>query len=331
MTIRRMLVAGLATTALTPALMLAATGTASAAGCTNATGGNECYAETIAPASFAAGSTGQFTFTLKYEGDHDAANSANVVPPSGYTVTHVDQPARGTATVVGNTIQLRRIATGTTNRTLTVTFTASTPSQQGAGTWSAPAYECSSGPCSSSDVALDVARSSLTTTGGAAGSNCSASDVSCGTNFIDYSKASSVSTGSAANATAWLVGTISFPATPATGGQLYSMDALGHPGNCPSPTGPAPCTFEMRTDAIPAPYDAAHPATLTLLCDQSHCSPSGVPTVFKRDDAGNTSAVLPCAASPATLCYSFAAAGTALQITVSNITAGDPSWAGITI
>lgn len=327
---KRLLTGALATTAVVPAVLLALAPAANAAAC--GTRGNECYAETVTPHAFVAGASTQFTFALTYEGDHDAAGAANVTAPSGYTITSVGTPSRGTATLSGNVIQLRNMATGTTNRNYSVAFTANTPSTVGSGTWSAPAVECSTTTtCSTSDLTFDSAHSNLATAGQTSTTNCPNGDVSCGTNFIRYNQASTVSTGSSANSSAWLVGTLNFPATSVTGGQFFSMDAYGTPGTCPSASGPVQCTYEMRLDTIPAPYDATHRVTLTLLCDQSHCSPTSVPTVFKKQDDGTTTAMLPCSASPTTLCYDFGPSGTSLQIIVRNISAGDPKIAGITV
>ncbi|MDQ1696122.1 MAG: hypothetical protein QOJ03_1475 [Frankiaceae bacterium] len=326
-TVGSLIVATVATTAVLPAVMLATAPAANAAVCPSPA--IKCYRADLAPTTFVAGSTVQFTAKITNESGGQALGSSNLTAPTGYTITHLGTPSRGTATQVGNQIQFRNLALPT-GSFVTLAFTAQTPSSAGSSTWGSTAKQSNDYNGTGNDFVLDPT-SQRTTTGSPNTAGCPAGDVSCGTNFINYNKASSVSTGAAANSSAWLVGTINFPATSVTGGQFYSMHALADPGVCPGSTGPVPCTFAMQLDTVPAPYDAAHAAKLTLLCDQSHCNPNGVPTVFKQDDSNNTTAIPPCAVSPTTLCYSFAPAGTALQVTVNNITAGDPRVAGINI
>jgi hypothetical protein len=335
-TVGTLIAGAVVTAAATPALLLAGAPAAQAALCPSPP--VKCFRVDLTPTSFVAGSTVAFTEKLTNESGGQSLGSSNLTAPTGYTVTSVGTPSRGTAAQAGNQIQLRNLNLPT-GQAVTVSFTAATPSTVGSSTWTATAKQSNDYNGTGNDFVLDPT-SSLTTTGssGSAGGGggtpgCSASDVSCGTNFIRYNHASTVSTGNTVNATVWLVGRMDFPATSVSGGQNYSMHAPSQPGSfCPVNGVPAQCTFEMDIDPVPTPYDANHPATLTLLCHSSHCS-TGAYVLVKQDENGT---VTPIPACPLNLtgepCFteSTDADGIAV-ITVSNITAGDPRVAGIDI
>ncbi len=296
-------------------------GTASAATCPT-----KCYSAVLGPAQYTAGSTLVFRATLTNETTPGGqlVGSVDITPPSGYTVTHVDQPARGRAAVVGNVITLRELGLAG-GQSATYTWTAQTPTAPGAASWGLQAKQSNDFRGTGNDVTLDPATSSTTTTGGSRSTaDCTSGSVSCGTNFIDYSRPSSVSTGTSVNEAVWLVGTTSFPATTSTGGQAYSMAAPGTPDDLCLLRA---CTFQMNIDDIPATY-AGRPATLTLLCHVSHCTSGYVPLLFK-DDGTTVSPLPPCAVALGATCFTTArdAAGN-LAITVSNLGPGDPKIAG---
>ena len=331
----------LAATATTPLVLWASTPAALADACSSAAG--KCYTVTVAPASFASGASVPFTVTITNESPSQTLGSVNLTPPAVYSITSVDAPTpNGSATLASGTIQLRNVNLATNGGTETLTLTADTVA--GAYSWTSAAKQSNDFNGLGNDFVLDASNSSLTTTGSGTGNNCGPNYVSCGTNFINFHVASKVSTGNAANATNWLVGTASFPATPATGGQRYSMKAPKNPGNfCPSQAGSlgqlTQCTFEMDMDPIPAPYDSAHSVTLLLECDITVCTPAaigqgstgtGLFNLVKVSDSGQETIVLRCGAPGAgSLCYDT---GTATDgnftVTVHGIIAGDPKFAG---
>lgn len=330
----------LAAATTTPLVLWATAPAAQADACASAAG--KCYAVTVAPASFASGASVPFTVTLTNESPAYTLGSANITPPAAYSITSLDAPKpSGTATNVAGTIQLRNINVSPNGGTETLTLTADTV--DGAFAWATAAKQANDFSGIGNDFVLDAGNSSLTTTGAATGNNCGADYVSCGTNFINYHQVSKVSTGSTANATNWLVGTATFPATPATGGQRYSMKAPRNPGAfCPASAGSlstlTQCTFEMDMDKIPAPYDASHPVTLLLECDVTVCAPAagvgttgaGLVNIVKVGDNGQETLVPKCGSPGAgSLCYDTGqAADGNFTVTVHGLTAGDPKVAG---
>ena len=333
------IVAGAAVVAAAaPVVLLATVPAADAAVCPSPP--VKCFRVDLAPSSFVAGSTQQLTLTLANESGGQSLGSANVNAPTGYSVTSVGTPSVGTATLSGSQIQLRdlNLPTGSSD---VVTFTVQSPSSTGTATWTATAKQSNDYKGTGNDFVLDPT-SGLSTTTVASGSGgtgsptpgCPASDVSCGKNFIRYDRASSVSTGTAVNATVWFIGRMDFPATSVSGGQLYSMEAPSQPDNfCPVDGAPNSCTFEMDIDTVPAPYDANHPATLTLTCDSSHCTAGAVYLLFKQDETGNVSPIPMCPLNVlGDPCYTVSTNTDGdTVITVQNITAGDPRIGGIEI
>jgi hypothetical protein len=119
-----------------------------------------------------------------------------------------------------------------------------------------------------------------------------------------------------------------------SGGQLYTLEAVLTPQMCPVDGSPVPCSFEIRAQDIPAPYDADHTATLTITCDLSHCNTATNQwLIFKQTASGELENVLPCPLNVlGGLCFTAGqdAAGNPV-VTVSNFKAGDPKIMGINI
>lgn len=324
--------------ALVPAVLLSTATGAEAAICPSPP--IKCYKVDLSPSSFVAGSTLQITTKLKNESGGQSLGSSNLDAPAGYTVTSVGTPSVGTAALSGNQVQLRNLNLPV-GQTLTLSITVQSPATTGSATWSSTAKQSNDYKGTGNDFVLDPLSGLTTTTtsgssgGGGGTAGCPASDVSCGSNFIRYDRASSVSTGTGVNANVWLVARMDFPATGVTGGQLYSMEAPLQPESiCPVDGSPAPCNFQVNIDTVPGPYDAAHPATLTILCDSSHCSSStGVLLLVKQDENNNSTPILPCPLNVlGDPCYTSTVNSDGdTVITVSNITAGDPKIAGIYI
>jgi hypothetical protein len=318
-----------------PAVLLTAAPGAEAAVCPSAP--VKCYRVDLAPASFVAGSTAQVTASIKNESGGQSLGSSNLTAPSGYTISHLGTPSRGTATQVGQQIQFRNLALPV-GQSATVTFTLQTPNTAASSPWTSTAKQSNDYNGTGNDFVLDPASArttttTTTTTGNGSTAGCPSTDVSCGTNFIRYDRASFVSTGSTASANIWLVARIDFPATGVSGGQLYTLDAPSHPtANCPVNGVPQQCTFEVDAQVIPTPYDAAHPATLAITCDITRCNPSNLYLMFKQTDSGAVQTLLPCPSVGGDPCYTQGAAsdGDAV-ITIQNITAGDPKFLGIAV
>jgi hypothetical protein len=326
----RIMLGALAAAAVAPAIVIAAAPAANAALCASAPG--KCFRVDLSPTTFVAGSTQQFTAYVLNEGPVQTLGSVNIDAPAGYTITNVAGGTVGTTTQAGNEIQLRTLSLppGSTD---TVTFTAATPADAGSATWTAVGKQSNDFNGTGNDFVLDPT-SQLTTSGSPSttGPSCTPTDVSCGTNFITYNKPSRVSTGTTVNSSVWFVGHIDFPATSVVGGQLYTLEAPASPDMCPVDGSLVQCTFQMNLQDIPNPYDAAHTATLTMLCDPSHCAPNTVTSLFKKDAAGNVTPILPCLGLTADPCFTTSRdANNVETIVLSNLSAGDPSILGMTI
>jgi len=324
----------------TPLLLWALAPAASAGTCASSAG--KCYTVTVAPAAFASGASVPFTITITNESPSQTLGSVNITPPAVYSITSMNAASpHGSATFTAGTIQFRNLNLPVNGGTETLALTADTVA--GAYTWATAAKQSNDFNGIGNDFFLDASGSSVTTTGSATANSCGPDYVSCGTNFINYHQVSKVSTGSSANATNWLVGTATFPATSATGGQRYSMKAPRNPGSfCPTSAGSlsalSKCTFEMDMDVIPAPYDAAHPVTLLLECDVTVCTPApgfgttgaGLVNIVKVGDNGQETLVPKCSSPGAgPLCYDTGqAANGNFTVTVHGLTAGDPRVAG---
>ncbi|HET7529732.1 MAG TPA: hypothetical protein VFJ98_02110 [Mycobacteriales bacterium] len=323
--------ASVAGAAMVPAVLIAGAGGAQAAVCPSPP--VKCYKVVLSPTSLAAGSNQQLTAKLTNESGGQSLGSSNLTAPAGYTVTGVGAPTRGTATQSGNTIQLRSLALPV-GQTVTVSFTVQAPSTTGSAAWTSTAKQSNDYNGTGNDFVLDPKSVLTTSTTSAEAPGCPAGDVSCGTNFIRYDQPSSVSTGSSVNSTVWNIARIDFPATPVTGGQNYSLEAAAAPGGCPVDGSIIPCDFDIRAQDIPAPYDAAHAATLTVTCDSSHCSSAlGQWLVFKQTASGGLEVVLPCLLDLlGNLCFTATTdAGGDPVVTVRHMKAGDPKILGVMV
>jgi hypothetical protein len=322
--------ASLAGAAMVPAVLIAGAGGAQAAICPSPP--LKCYKVDLSPASFVAGSTQQLTAKLTNESGGQSLGSSNLTAPAGYTVTNIGTPSRGTATLSGNTVQLRGLSLPV-GQNVTVPFTVQAPAAAGSSTWTSTAKQSNDYNGTGNDFVLDP-KSGLTTTTTSGTAGCPSYDVSCGTNFIRYDRASTVSTGSSVNSTVWAIARIDFPATSVSGGQLYSLEASLNPGMCPVDGSPIQCAFEIGAQDIPAPYDAAHAATLTVTCDSSHCNSALLDQwlVFKQTAGGGLEAVLPCLIDLGSLCYRASTNGDGdAVVEIDNIKAGDPKFLGVPI
>ena len=338
---RRVVAATAVATAATAPLVLWAMAPAASAG-TCASSAGKCYTVDVEPPTFASGASVPFTVTITNESPSQTLGSVNITPPAVYSITSLDTAKpNGTTASSAGTIQLRNLDLATNGGTETLTLTADTVA--GTYTWATAAKQSNDFNGIGNDFFLDASNSSVTTTGSATGHSCGPDDVSCGTNFINYHQLSTVSTGSSANATNWLVGTATFPATSAIGGQRYSMHAPRNPGAfCPTSAGSlstvSKCTFEMDMDKIPAPYDASHAVTLLLECDVTVCTPAagvgttgaGLVNIVKIGDNGQESLVPQCGSPGAgSLCYDTGqAADGNFRVTIHGIVFGDPKFAG---
>jgi hypothetical protein len=117
------------------------------------------------PHDVAAGASAAFTFTLTNEASPQQLGSANVTPPSGFTVIGVTP----STTVIGNVVHLRNLALQPGQST-SVTIQVNVPCTSGTYIWQTQAKQANDfqGP-SGNDFTLDTSASSLMTT---VGGNC---------------------------------------------------------------------------------------------------------------------------------------------------------------
>jgi len=112
------------------------------------------------PHDVAAGASAAFTLTLTNEASQQALGSANVTPPSGFTLVSVTP----VGTVAGNVVQLRNLALQPGQST-SVTIQANVPCTGGTYVWEAQAKQSNdfNGPPGNA-FTLDASASNLTTT-----------------------------------------------------------------------------------------------------------------------------------------------------------------------
>ncbi|MEO8423221.1 MAG: hypothetical protein ABI595_04825 [Actinomycetota bacterium] len=123
------------------------------------------YAAVMSPGNVPAGSTSTFTATLTNETSTQQLGSANLTLPAGFSPLSVGIPSpSGTATIAGNTIQLRGLA-APAGTSASVSVVALSPCPLGTYIWSVIAKQAnnfSGDP--GNDLTFDAANSSLTTT-----------------------------------------------------------------------------------------------------------------------------------------------------------------------
>jgi uncharacterized repeat protein (TIGR01451 family) len=123
------------------------------------------YAADVSPHSVSTSTSPTFTLTIANKANSQSLGSCNLTAPAGFTLQSTSQPLIGSATVVGNTLQLRNLSTpAMTSRA--VSFVASTPATPGIYTWG---IECRQANNYSPDqpsnaFTLDAANSNLKTT-----------------------------------------------------------------------------------------------------------------------------------------------------------------------
>lgn len=163
---------------------------------------------------------------------------------------------------------------------------------------------------------------------------------SCVTSFIITCAegGNTVSSGATTNASRWLVGTAIMPQTDSCDGLPYSMHAVKTAdisNSCPVDNVLVKCDFEFFMQDVPAGFDADHPITLVLVCnnDADHCAVTllGTFVLVKRNaTTGEITRIPRCGSIGAgSLCYDVSVdAGGNITFTVNGLTFGDPYVAG---
>jgi uncharacterized repeat protein (TIGR01451 family) len=127
--------------------------------------GKKAYTADVSPHNVAPSDTTSFTLTIANKATSQALGSCNLTAPGGFTLVSTSQPSIGSATVSGNTLQLRNLTTAPmTSRS--VTFVASTPAATGTYSWTIDCRQANNyTPDQPSNVfVLDAVNSNLTTT-----------------------------------------------------------------------------------------------------------------------------------------------------------------------
>jgi uncharacterized repeat protein (TIGR01451 family) len=124
------------------------------------------YTADVSPHSVNTSSTVTYTLAVTNKALTQNLGSCNLTAPGGFTLGTVTvQPATGTATKVGNTLQLRNLATlPMTSRS--VSFTATAPGSAGLYSWSIVCRQSNNfnPDTESNEFVLDAANSNLKTT-----------------------------------------------------------------------------------------------------------------------------------------------------------------------
>ena len=123
------------------------------------------YAVDVTAHIVSAGSTQTFVATLTNETGTQQLGSANLTVPAGFTIVSTGTPTpAGTATVVGNVVQLRDLATPA-GSSASVSIVAIAPCPAGTYTWSVIAKQANNFTGDpGNDLSFDAANSDLNTT-----------------------------------------------------------------------------------------------------------------------------------------------------------------------
>lgn len=143
---------------------VATTGASAATPCAPDT--NKCYALVLSPSTVPASAPSTITATATNESPASTTQqlgSMNITAPAGFTVLSVTQPTTGSATVVGNVVQLRNLAIAPKG-SASVSIRVTDPAAAGTYTWAALAKQSNNFNGTNNDFFLDPASSSLTTT-----------------------------------------------------------------------------------------------------------------------------------------------------------------------
>jgi len=153
------------------------------------------YTADVSPHSANTSSTVSFTASLTNKASSQSLGSCNLTAPSGFTLLSTTQPQQGTATLVGNVLQLRNL-NDAMNAVRSVVLSATTPATAGTYTW---AIECRQSNSFNPDqpsnqFTLDAANSNLKTTVStplpsadvAVTSNTDSPDPVVGANTVEY-------------------------------------------------------------------------------------------------------------------------------------------------
>jgi hypothetical protein len=125
-------------------------------------GANKTYKVVIAPASVTMGTTSNVMATVTNNSDPQGVGSVNLTVPTGWTALTATLPpgTAGTATVVGQVVQLRNLALSP-GQSAPVTMSTKVPCGTGPGVYTSQAKQANDFNGNGNDVALDVAGSDL--------------------------------------------------------------------------------------------------------------------------------------------------------------------------
>jgi len=153
------------------------------------------YTVDVSPHSVNTGATVTFTATITNKASSQSLGSCNLTAPAGFTLLSTTQPQQGTATLVGNVVQLRNL-NDAMNAVRSVGLSAKTPTTAGTYTWGVECRQSNdfNPDQPSNQFTLDAANSNLKTTVStplpsadiAVTSNTDSPDPVVGANTVEY-------------------------------------------------------------------------------------------------------------------------------------------------
>jgi len=238
------------------------------------------YTADVSPHSVSTGSTTTYTLTVTNKTLSQNLGSCNLTAPAGFSIGAVtQQPSTGTATKVGNVIQLRNMSTlPMTSRT--VKFTATAPATVGVYSWVIDCRQANNYTPDqpSNQFTLDGANSNLKTTVSSplpqadlSVSQTDSPDPVVGSNTVQYT----VTVTNNGPATS---GTLTLADTLPAGGQITSISGSGWTCTVASATS-ASCTSGALTTGVSAPSVQVlvlAPAADTTITNHASVSQSAV-------------------------------------------------------
>lgn len=253
--------------------------------------GKKQYTADVSPHNVTPSSNVSFTLTVTNKATSQTLGSCNLTAPAGFTLQSTSQPSVGSATLVGNTVQLRNLTTAPmTSRSIVIA--ASTPATTGTYTWGIDCRQANnfSPDQPSNTYVLDATNSNLKTTvatplpaADLSVSQTDSPDPVVGSNTVQYT----ITVSNAGPATS---GPITLADSLPSGGSITSISGTGW--TCSGSGASASCSssgLASGSAAAPVSVLVLAPAADTTITNRAEVSQSGADDPNGANNVSNES------------------------------------------